>query len=313
MEEEKQKNKVFNDLGFGTLHNQSGGRFINKDGNFNIKLEGRRVHDIYKVLINMSWWKFNIFILLSFIGINFIIALSYIMVGVDQIAEIENDNFLSNLLECFFLSVQTFTSLGYGRVNPIGWGANAIASFNAFIGLISFALATGLVYARFSKPAAHILFSKNAIVVPYKHQTDLMSFQFRIVNGYAQNHLLDLEVQVIMTCLLKNKQGTATRIFERLKLERDDIKMLPLNWTIVHVINESSPLFRKNKEDFKEMNVEFLVLIKAYDDVYSQQVNKKSSYIANEILWNRRFVPMYQTKDNSTVLNLEALDQTEIV
>ena len=181
-----------------------------------------------------------------------------------------------------------------------------------WFGLMSFALATGLVFARFSKPKAQILFSENAIITPYRHRQTgkkMDSLQFRLVNA-RNNKLINLEVTVVMTWLDTLADGTLSRSYGTLPLERYKVTLLPLNWTIVHPIDKHSPLYRKTCPDLVSSQTEILIMIEGYDDTFAQTVHDNGSYTCHEIKWGVKFAPMYFAEDGHTVLELDRLDET---
>ncbi len=303
----KRRKKVFNDLGFGTGISEPGERFVRQDGSFNITRTGYKGWHAYKVLVNMSWPKFFLLIFGYYIFVNAFFGLLLALNGIENVSGAEPGSFIENFANCFFLSVQTYTSVGYGALSPSGWTANVIVTIIAFVGLMSFSLFTGLFFARFSKPVSHVIFSDQALIM--KDKNGIPCFQFRIVNPY-KDQLLDVRARVIITYLTDESMGRR-RIFSELELERDHIEMFPLNWNIVHPIGAGSPLFGKSRKELNEMHPEFLVLIKAYDEVFSQEVHRSTSYVTEDILWNRRFVSMYSTnKQNGTVLDISKLSQT---
>ena len=294
------------DLGFGTKICEKGGRLINRDGTFNVERRGQYTWTPYQTLAEMSWLKFLSLIGLFFFGINAFFAFLFYCCGADGFSGLQQGSNLDLYFQLFFFSVQTFTTVGYGSISPIGFEANLIATFDAFFGLLAFALATGLLFARFAKPKAQILFSKHALIAPYNGG---WSFQFRIVN-MRNNNIINLEAKVAMSWL-ENDNGSSVRRFANLMLERSKVSLFPLNWTIVHPIDSTSPLYKKSMEDLKEMNVEFLILISGYDDTFAQQVHDNGSYIAEEIVWDAQFEGMYYPADQRTILELDKINELQ--
>lgn len=303
----KRGRKAVTDLGFGTKIVDSDGRFVLQDGGFNIKKIGNHTSSIYKSLVLMSWPKFLLYIVVVYTLTNALFAVCFLLNGVEHIGVNEGGNLLENFAHSFFFSVQTFTTVGYGAMNPTGIVANILSSLVSLVGLMSAALATGLFFARFSMPVSHVVFSENAIICPSKTNPRLLTFQFRIANQH-HDPLLEVHAQVIMTWV----DESSRRLFLNLDLERDYIEMLPLNWTIVHPIDKTSPLYGKDEDDLKQMKVEFLVHISGYDEVFADQVHKNTSYIAEELEWYVRFKSMYRSdKRYAAVLDLDKLNDTE--
>jgi len=224
---------------------------------------------------------------------------------VDSLTGIEPGSFLENFGNAFFFSIQTFTTVGYGVISPKTWFADFLAASNALIGLMSFALATGLFFARFAKPSARILFSKFAIISNIDGGSSL---QFRIANR-RDKQLIDLEAKVNITWI-ENLNGERIRRFSTLSLERDKITLFPLNWTIVHKIDKNSPLFGLNQQEIIEKQFEILVLVEGFDSTYSQQVYCNSSYTCHELVWDVRFQRMFHPDEGQILLDLDKIDHT---
>ena len=192
------------------------------------------------------------------------------VIGLEQLSGVVSGSFMDDFAHAFFFSVQTFTTVGYGSISPNGIIANMVATIDALVGLLSFALATGLFFARFSKPKAQFLFSDLAIIAPYR---DGKSLQFRIANK-RNNRIINLAANVNLTWI-SEQNGVKKRHFARLPLEISQITLFPLNWTIVHAINENSPLYEKSEEDMRRMEIEILALIVGYDESFSSNCSRK--------------------------------------
>lgn len=299
------------DLGFGDKVITDGSRLINQDGSFNIIRRGYQSWAPYQHLVEMPWKQFALMVFLFYMTINALFAVAFMACGRANLNGIEPESDLFTFFsQCFFFSVQTFTTVGYGAISPNGFAANFIAAVDALVGLMSFALATGLVFARFSKPKAQILFSEKALITPYRHRETgewINSLQFRIVNS-RDNQLINLQATVIMTWLEMLSDGSQTRRYFTLPLERYKVSLLPLNWTIVHPIDEQSPLYAQECADLIKSNTEILIMIQGYDDTFAQNVHTNSSYSCYEIEWGKKFAGMYYAEDGHTVLELDQLD-----
>src|SRR5664279_1773323 len=235
--------------GVGVNPSNYGGRFLNKDGRANIEKSGvgflERI-SWYHTMLLMPRWKFFSIILLFYIGINLFFAGIYLLIGVKYLGEIPSPSTLTNFAESFFFSTQTFTTVGYGRISPIGFLSSSIAAFEALLGLLSFALATGLLYGRFSKPVAHLRFSENALIAPFK---DINALMLRVA-PFKNTNLIDVEAKLTLG-LIVEENGKKVNNFYQLELEYKTINSLSLSWTIVHPITEKSPLYGFTKEDFE--------------------------------------------------------------
>ncbi|HTJ48605.1 MAG TPA: ion channel [Cyclobacteriaceae bacterium] len=302
--------KVNNDTGFGNNPNSYGGRFVNRDGTFNVAKEGQAFwqrFSLFHTMLNLPLWKFIMAIIIFFIGINLLYTSIYILLGTNQFMGMIATTRWEEIKEIYFFSTETFTTVGYGRVNPIGDGANFVASIEAMSGFITFAIITGLIYGRFAKPKAFLAFSEHALVAPYRGKSGLM---FRFVS-FKDNHTLtavEIKVNVALQVLENEKM---TYKFYDLELERNRVDSLPMNWTVVHPIDEKSPLVGLSWEDMKNADLEIYVLVRGFDDVFSNFVLQRTSYTFDEIKINRKFVPMYRESDDgkTTIVEVHKLSE----
>lgn len=305
------------ETGFGTFTNASRQRLINKDGTANVERLGEsrfRLINIYHALIMMSWTRFTIVVFSAYIIVNLLFTFLYIIVDIDHIQGMVYSTPAEKFWELFFFSAQTLTTVGYGRMNPVGLPASTIASLESFTGLMGFALATGLLYGKFSRPTAKLLYSANALISPYRHQKydmkDMTAFMFRIVNARS-NQLIELEAQLLFS-YNQEVDGRTMRKFQVLELEVSKVSYLSLSWTIVHPITEKSPLVNLKAEDLQALDAEFMINIKAVDDGYAQQVYNRSSYKADEVLFNAKFVPAISQLDSGkTAIDLNKISEYE--
>jgi inward rectifier potassium channel len=203
----------------------------------------------------------------------------------------------SQFLQDFFFSVQTLATIGYGRMSPHGLAANILVSIEALVGLLGLALATGLLFSRFSRPSAKIAYSHNAIIAPYRGITAL---EFRIANERS-NELIEANATVTLSWNEHDVEGKLLRKFYPLTLERSKVVFFPLQWVIVHPIDETSPLYGMTKEKFDATDAEILILLTAVDETFSQTVHSRSSYKYHEIVWGAKFVDMFQPSDDDMV------------
>ena len=301
------KIKKFDDLGLGTRAEVGGYRAINKDGSFNVRKTNVPFFErlnFFHSLITMSWIRFLGVVLLWYFAINIIFASAYSLIGVEHLTGIRPSTTIDGFIEAFFFSAQTITTLGYGRVAPMGNLANTVAAIESMLGLLGFALATGLLYGRFSRPSTMIRYSHTAVMAPYQ---DINGFMFRVVNP-QNNHLLELEVQLNLSMKRKNSE---LRDFHSLELERNKVAFMPYMWTIVHPITPTSPLFQLKEASFLEKDVEFIVTMKAFDATTSQSVYSRSSYKASEIKWGEKFVYAVTRENNGITIDVGKLNDTE--
>jgi inward rectifier potassium channel len=261
---------------------------------------------IYHSMLNLPRWKFISILITFYLGVNLLYTFIYLLLGTDQLQGMLAHTPWEKFKEVYFFSTETFTTVGYGRVNPVGDGINFVASIEAMSGFLSFAIATGLIYGRFAKPKSFLLFSDHALIAPFKDKTGLM-FRFA---SYKDNHILtNVEIKVNIGLLLQ-EDGNAVYKFFDLPLERSRVDSLTMNWTVVHPIDETSPLSGFSMDDMQAADVEVYVLVRGFDDVYSNIVLQRTSYTFDEIKFNRKFVPMYRESNDgkTTILELHKLN-----
>src|SRR5271166_2099601 len=263
------------DLGFGSVvSRESQQRLLNRDGSFNVERRGLGFFSsfsLYHALLTISWVRFFfIFVGWYFIA-NALFAVAYLACGTDA-------------LSGSTLGVETLSTIGYGNVTPIGVAANMVVTFEALAGLMGFAIVTGLLFARFSRPTAGILFSRHAVVAPYQ---GLGALEFRVANARS-NELIEVSAKVMLS-RFEDVEGVRTRRYYPLALERDNVVFLPLTWTVVHPIDEASPLHGETADSLQNSQAEVLVLLKAFDEIFSTTVQTRTSYTPDEVIWGARF------------------------
>jgi inward rectifier potassium channel len=287
------------DPGFTEQYRSGLTRIINPSGQFNVRRRGTTWRDVhpYLFMINASWPVFSAMIFAGFLIANAVFALVYLKIGIERLQGADTSTTLSRFLSAFFFSAQTFTTVGYGQVSPNGTAANLAAAIEALLGLLAFAIATGLLFGRFSRPAARLAFSSQMVVAPYQTGTSL---QFRLANRRS-NNLMEVEARMLLTTVEPSDRGLI-RKFRSLTLEREQVQFLPLTWTVVHPIDESSPLWGKSREDLAKEQAEFLILIKGFDDTFFQTVHARHSYRFEEVVWGARFAPAFEPDDQGEML-----------
>lgn len=304
------KAKTDENSGFGTNANSYGGRFVNKNGTANIEKRGMNLLQRiswYHTMIEMPNWKFMLILFSFYIIINFIFAIIYYAIGIEHLDGINaSGSFLTQFGQAYFFSAQTFTTVGYGHISPTGFLTSALSAAEALIGLLSFAIATGLFFGRFSKPTAFLKFSHNALISPYKGNKGLM---IRLV-PFKNTNFTDATAKITLGMNVE-EEGQQTIKFYNLELELSRINALTLSWTLVHPITEDSPLYNFTEEDFKKIHGEILVFITTFDDMFSNTVVARTSYTFSEIIYGAKFQTMYnRSKDNTkTILHLDKLNQ----
>ena len=274
-------------------------RAINKDGSFNVRRTGvswRAFHPWLHV-VNMSWPGFALLVLGTYVGLNTVFAFLYFLLPTDSVRGSEAPTETGRLLNDFFFSGHTLTTVGYGNLVPHGVAANAAATFEALIGLLTFSVITGFLVARVSRPSARISYSANALISPYNGGSGLM---FRIANERS-NSLMELKAQVTLMTVVKTGL-VPERKFDILMLERDTVQLFPLTWTIVHPIEESSPLAGRTAADLAMLQAEVLITVKGFDETFGQVVHSRYSYRYDEIVWGAKFRPAFRVEESGDLL-----------
>lgn len=295
------------DPGFTEKYGSGLRRIINASGNFNVRRRGTTWRDVhpYLFMINASWPTFFALIFGGYVIANALFALIYLKLGIEHLQGSDLSTPLSRFLSAFFFSAQTFTTVGYGRISPDGVLTSFVASLQALLGLMALAIGTGLLFGRFSRPAARLAFSQQMVVAPYQSG---ISLQFRVANRRS-NNLMEIEARVMLSTVEQTEQGPL-RKYKYLTLERPQVQFLPLTWTIVHPIDEESPLRGITYEDLVKTQAEFLVMIKGFDDTFFQTVHVRHSYRFEEVVWGARFAPAFEPNaEGEMVLDLEKLSE----
>ena len=292
------------DLGFGSIvARESRQRLLNRDGTFNVRREGLRFWQslsAYHYLLTISWTKFFALVVAAFLAANAFFALMYVLAGDGALTGVTQTTFAGRFVEDFFFSVHTLATIGYGTIAPANLIGNITVTIETLIGLVGVAVIAGISFGRFSRPVANIVFSSNAVIAPYRGGR---AFMFRIVNRRS-NQLVDVQARVLLS-RRKRESTTNDREFVQLKLERDTVAFFPLSWTIVHPLDDESPIRHWTAADVVECDAEFLVLLNAFDETFSQTVHSRSSYKAAETIWGARFVSMFNPTDDDGTISVD--------
>jgi inward rectifier potassium channel len=240
-----------------------------------------RFTDFYHGVLTVSWPFFFLELLAAFIAVNLVFAVLY-LTDPHGIANAHPGSFA----DAFFFSVQTLGTLGYGVMAPRTFYTNLLVTVESFSGVLTIALFTGIIFARFSRPQARVVFSKVAVVTPFDGAQTLM---FRAANQRG-NSVLDAEVQVSLASQYVTREGVNMRRFQELRLVRPRNPLFALSWTIMHTLDETSPLFGLGLAEMLERDMELVVMLSGMDETINDRIYARHSYIAEEILWDRRFV-----------------------
>ena len=280
------------DLGFGrVVSSQRELRLLNRDGSFNVQRRGRGLRSFlaYSNLVSTTWSRFFLFVAVVYLTLNGCFALLYDACGTGGLVNTLDTGIYSPFLKAFFFSIHTSATIGYGSTVPVGLATNILVALESVVSLLGLAVVTGLVFARFSRPVADILFSQKAVM---SWIGNLRAFQFRIINT-RNNQIIDLHVRLLVSRFETNASGAAVRRYYPLNLERESVVFFPLSWTIVHIIDKDSPLYGVTQDELCASGAEFLILLTGMDETFSQVVNTRSSYRASEIIWDAKFTDIF--------------------
>ncbi|MDE3053778.1 MAG: hypothetical protein KGJ70_07825 [Gemmatimonadota bacterium] len=300
------------DLGFGTVVGAANApRLLNRDGSFNVRRAGLPRFaslSLYHALLGLSWPQFIGLLVGGYLSVNVLFAVAYTACGAAGLGGTPAATMGGAFARAFFFSVHTFATIGYGNVVPVSVAANLIVTLETIVGLLGFALATGVLFARFARPTARVIFSSRAVIAPYRGRT---GFMFRLVNGRS-NQLIELDVKVLFSHI-EERAGARVRVYDQLKLERTHVVFFPLSWTVVHPIDESSPLHGLTEPGLADCDSEFLILLSGIDETFAQTVHARTSYKPGEVAVGARFVNIYNPRaaDGSESIDIDRLSEIE--
>lgn len=282
-------------------------RALNRDGSANIDRSHLRRgwDDLYHSLLAIRWIHFFTATIIVYLSINFIFAMLYFGLGAQGINGIVVKEGLGFFIECFFFSVQTFSTIGYGHLAPIGLIHNILASIEAFTGMLSIAVMSGLLFARFSRPKSKIRFSEVALITPFMGHD---CFVFRMANS-RMNQIAEAKVSVVLIKLIDLPEGGTMRTQFDLPMHRDRSLFFAGSWLVYHKVDSTSPLYGLTAEDLKKKDCEIFVSLTGYDETYSQTITARYSYLWDEVVWNRHFQDMVSRKEGRLFIDVSKISQ----
>ncbi|MEC4803720.1 MAG: ion channel [Jaaginema sp. PMC 1079.18] len=245
--------------------------------------------DLYHHLFTMPLPQLFGLITLAFLLINMIFAGAYLLGG-DCIENAQPGSFS----DAFFFSVQTLATIGYGAMYPRTAYANTLVVIEVFLGLLGVAIATGLMFSRFSQPTARVLFSRIAVICPYNKVPTLM---FRAANQRS-NLIVEAEVKVSLLMPEITPEGHTIRRLQDLKLARSRNPLFILSWLVMHPIDENSPLYHHTATTLQEKGAQLIITLNGLDETVMQTLHARQIYLASEILWDYKFVDVVTSYDN---------------
>ncbi|MFZ4713368.1 MAG: ion channel [Bacteriovoracaceae bacterium] len=274
-------------------------RIMKKSGNFNIAPHKKAFQfgDLYHSFMVMKRYELIFFMVVTYLVINLFFGTLYFLAGPEALEGVRTDHFFHQLLDSFFFSVQTFATIGYGKITPATTTANIIVTLEALVGLLTVAFFTGMIFARFSKPSSKIIFSSVALITKHNGEKQLI---FRMSNG-RMNRIVEARAIVTLAIDETSKEGERHRKLYELTLERNMSPIFTLSWTVRHTLNESSPICLLDLAELKKGRAEILVIVTGLDDSYGQQVHARTAYSYEEIIPNAKFVDIISRDENGRV------------
>ena len=260
-----------------------------------IGVERGGLRDFYHWVLTIRWWVFYVLLVSTYLGLNLLFATLY-WLDPGGVANARPGSFVDN----FFFSVETISTIGYGVMTPKSLYANIIMTSEAFTGLAMVAIATGLIFSRVSRPTARVIFSRVAVVTPFDGVPALI---FRAGNQRG-NQILEADASVNLFGQVTTLEGHTMRRFQALPLVRSRQPMFALSWTLIHMIDETSPLYGATAQSMQEGHAEIVVTLSGVDEIFAQRIYARHSYLPDEIMWNRVLADVLTTdEDGHRVLN----------
>ena len=258
--------------------------------------------DLYHFALRISWSRFLLLGISLYIAANAVFALLYLIPG-DAITNAQP----GSLADAFFFSIETMATIGYGVMAPATFYANMLMTIETGVGLMLIAVATGLVFARFSRPTARVLFSRVAVIAPHN---GVPTLSFRAAN-LRHNQILQAVVNVVLLRDEETQEGEMIRRFYDLKLARQRSPVFAMTFTVMHAIDRDSPLYGATAGTLQEQNAELIVTGTGIDETMAQPVHVRTSYLPHEILWSHRFVDLFGwTEDGRRVIDYRRFHDT---
>jgi inward rectifier potassium channel len=239
------------------------------------------VGDLYHFLLTIPWIPFFGLLASGFLVTNAFFAYLY---SWDQTAITGSAGYWDS----FFFSVQTISTIGYGGMTPGSWYGNVLVTLQSLIGLLGVATATGLMFARISRPTARVMFSQVALITTHNRQPTLM---FRVANQ-RRNQILEAQVRVTLVQNEITDEGSTMRRFYDLKLARSMTPIFAFSWTVMHPIDADSLLLGSTTQSLLDNQTEIIIILTGLDDIFNQVVHARHAYLAQDIVWGHRFQDM---------------------
>jgi inward rectifier potassium channel len=251
-----------------------------------IGLRNTPLRDVYHSLLTTTWLQFFGIVLVAYLGANLLFAAGYLAIG-DGIEEARPGSFA----DAFFFSVQTMATIGYGKMAPRGLVANLLVTVEALIGLLGLALVTGLVFAKFSRPTARVIFSRDVVITRFDGVPSLL---VRMANERG-NQIAEAQAHLVLLRTERTPEGEEVRRVHDLRLRRSQSAFFAFTWLVVHPITPESPLFGETAESLASKDVDLVASMTGLDETLSQSVHARHAWAIDRIRWGHRFVDVLVT------------------
>jgi inward rectifier potassium channel len=285
-------------------------RVFNRNGSINVvsnRSKRSSLHDLYHLLLSIRWRSVFLLVTSLYLFINTLFGTAYFLGGESALQGIHAGSASERWLECFFFSVQTLATIGYGSISPNSLFAHLLVTVEALVGLVGLALVTGIVFSRFSRPTARVRFSNRALITRLDGKPCLI---FRMANERL-NQIVEAQVRVALARSETTHEGLRFREFYDLRLERERSLLFAMTWTIVHVIEPGSPLYGQSQKTLSDSDSELIISLTGTDETFSQTVHARFSYAADEIDWNLEFEDMvFREPDGALCVALDRIHAT---
>jgi inward rectifier potassium channel len=273
--------------------------------NYEIRIIGQRptpLRDFYHALLRLPWWATISAISGAFLAANAVFALAYLLVGgVEHAAP-------ASFADAFFFSVQTMGTIGYGAMYPGSTAANLVVVVESIVSLLLTAMSTGIVFAKLSRSTARCVFTRHAVIAPLDGVPTLM---FRLGNERG-NQIVDAKIRTILFRSERTNEGQVNYRLLDLRLVRDQALSLFRSFNVLHVIDDTSPLYGETPASAAAREIELQVMMIGLDDITMQSVHARHHYYAKDILWGARLADVLsETPDGDVLLDLRRFHDVE--
>ncbi len=294
------------DPGTGTVFEKPVDRLMARDGSFRVERIGEStgLREGFVALVTMNVGRLVLTFVAGYLTMNVLFGSLYMLIGVENIGNANLDSLTGRWMSAIGMSVQTLTTVGYGSLFPDSPAAWVVAAVEGVFGILGFSLISAVVYARFARPKANIVYSEQALIAPFKEG---WSFQIRLANR-RNTLMVEVEARVLLVMADVDDKGERLNYYN-LPLQLDRVTFLPLSWTIVHPITAESPLAGLSAADLRDRRAEFLIILKGLDEGYMGQVHTRHSVRFDEVVWGGRYVRAFSVKNGSTRLDLNKLSE----